>query len=61
MKGLACQQNRHQKVFYRGGFTFVKWGLKLCFGGTKPTKAPSRGDGTVWQKFNFSLLFNAIN
>jgi len=27
MKGLACQQNRHQKVFYRGGFTFVQWGL----------------------------------
>jgi len=34
-------------------------GLKLCFGGTKPRKAPSRGDGTVWQ--NFILLFNAIN
>jgi len=81
MKGLPCQQNCHQKVFYRGGFTFVQWGLtflkfeqtslfysalyfnwgslKLCFGGTKPTKAPSSGDGTVWQKF--SLLFNAIN
>jgi len=25
MKGLACQQNRHQKVFYRGA-------LHLCSG-----------------------------
>ena len=29
--------------------------MELCFGGAKPTKAPPRGDGTVWQ--NFSLLF----
>ena len=39
---------------------YFNWGgLKPCFGGTKPTKDPSRGNGTVWQ--NFNLFFNAIN
>ena len=79
MKSLAWQQNRHQKVFYRGLYICAVrldilkfeqtslfysalylnwWGLELCFGGSKPTKAP-RDDRTVWQ--NFSLLFNAID
>ena len=34
-------------------------GVELCFGGAKPTKAPPRGEGPVWQ--NFSLLFNVID
>jgi len=38
---------------------FWEMGLDLCFGGAKPTKAPTRGDGNVWK--NSSLLFNAID
>jgi len=56
--GLDIIKFEQTSLFY-SAFYFNWGGLKLCFGGTKPIKAPSRGDGTVWQ--NFSLLFNAIN
>jgi len=56
--GLDILKFEQTSLFYSA--LYFNWGdLKLCFGGTKPTKAPFCGDGTVWQ--NFSLLYNAIN
>jgi len=57
-EGLDILKFEQTSLFYSA--LYFNWGgLKLCFGGTKPTKVPSRGDWTVWQ--NFSLLYNAIN